>query len=108
VGVALALERRAAQLAQIAARIGANGRIPALNQGEKMQLGIFFREERAITQQFERWMLPAARGSRESRLDRLIPRLAALHRNLLANSQAAELMLAQELTDVARYSARRP
>lgn len=108
VGVALALERRAAQLAQIAARIGTNGRIPSLQQGEKMQLGIFFREERAITQQFERWTQPAARGKgAETRLDRLIPRLVALHRSLLANSQAAELLLAQELAEIARFAARR-
>lgn len=108
VGVALALERRAAQLAQIAARIGTAARIQSLGQGEKMQLGIFFREERAIIQQFERWMLPAARGAKETRLDRLIPRLTALHRNLLANSQAAELLLAQELSEIARYAAKRP
>ena len=107
VGVALALERRAAQLAQITAKIGTNGKIPALGQGEKMQLGIFFREERAIIQQFERWTQPAARGSRETRLDRLIPRLTELHRTLLANSQAAELLLAQELTEIARFAAKR-
>lgn len=107
VGVALALERRAAQLAQIAAKIGTNGRIPSLGQGEKMQLGIFFREERAITHQFERWMMPAARGSRETRLDRLIPRLTALHRSLLANSQSAELLLAQELAEIGRFAAKR-
>jgi DNA polymerase-3 subunit delta len=107
VGVALALERRAAQLAQIAARIGPNGRIPSLGPGEKMQLGIFFREERAITHQFERWTMPASRGARETRLDRLVPRLTALHRQLLANSQAAELLLAQEMTEIARFAARR-
>ena len=107
VGVALALERRAAQLAQIAARIGTTGRIPSLGPGEKMQLGIFFREERAITQQFERWTQPAARGSRQTRLERLIPRLTALHRSLLANSQAAELLLAQELAEIARFAAKR-
>jgi len=107
VGVALALERRAAQLAQIAARIGTTGRIPSLGPGEKMQLGIFFREERAITQQFERWIHPAARGSCETRLERLIPRLATLHRSLLANSQAAELLLAQELAEIARFAAKR-
>lgn len=107
VGVALALERRAAQLAQIAARIGTNGRIQSLNQGEKMQLGIFFREERAITHQFERWTLPAARGARETRLDRLVPRLTALHRTLLANSQAAELLLANELSEMARFASKR-
>lgn len=107
VGVALALERRAAQLAQIAGRIGAGGRIPSLGPGEKMQLGIFFREERAITHQFERWTMPAAKGSRETRLDRLLQRLVALHRALLANSQSAEILLAQELAEIARYVARR-
>lgn len=107
VGVALALERRAAQLAQIAAKIGTNGKIHALGPGEKMQLGIFFREERAIIQQFERWMQPATRGSRETRLDRLIGRLTELHRTLLANSQAAELLLAQELAEIARFAAKR-
>lgn len=108
VGVTLAFERRAAQLAHIAAKIGTSVRIQSLGQGEKLQLGIFFREERAIIQQFERWMLPAARGSRETRLDRLVPRLTALHRALLANSQAAELLLAQELSEIGRYAARRP
>ncbi len=107
VGVALALERRAAQLAQIAARIGTNGRIPSLGQGEKMQLGIFFREERAITQQFERWTKPAAPAARETRLARLITRLVVLHRTLLANSQSAEILLSQELAEIARYAAKR-
>ncbi|HSJ78924.1 MAG TPA: DNA polymerase III subunit delta [Erythrobacter sp.] len=107
VGVALALERRAAQLAQIAARIGAGGKIQSLGPGDKMQLGIFFKEERAITQQFERWTQSATRGSRETRLDRLIPRLVQLHRTLLANSQIAELLLAQELAEIARYAAKR-
>jgi DNA polymerase-3 subunit delta len=31
----------------------------------------------------------------------------ALHRTLLANSQAAELLLAQELTEIARFAAKR-
>ena len=107
VGVALALERRAAVLAQIASRIGPNGAIDRLGAGEKMQLGIFFREERDIRAQFARWGQPAARGSRETRLDRLIPRLTDLHRQLLANSPAAELLLAQELTQIARFAAKR-
>jgi DNA polymerase-3 subunit delta len=107
VGLALALERRAALLAQVMARIGPRGKIAALGQGEKMQLGIFFREERSITQQFDRWRHPAQRGSRETRLDRLIPRLTMLHRTLLANSQTAELLLAQELAEIARYAAKR-
>jgi DNA polymerase-3 subunit delta len=107
VGVALALERRAAQLAQIAARIGPRGKIQALGTGEKMQLGIFFREERQIIQQYERWVQPAARGTPELRLHRLIGRLTQLHRTLLANSQAAELLLAQGLAEIARFAGKR-
>lgn len=107
VGVALALERRAAQLAQITARLGTNARISDLGQGEKAQLGIFFREERAIIQQYERWTKPAGRETRATRLDRLIPRLIQLHRTLLANSQSAELLLAQELAEIGRYAAKR-
>ena len=107
VGVALALERRAAQLAQIAAKIGTARRCGRVDKVQKMQLGIFFREERAIIQPFERWCQPAARASRETRLDRLIGRLTQLHRTLLANSQSAELLLAQELTEIARFAAKR-
>ena len=40
-------------------------------------------------------------------LDRLIPRLVQLHRTLLANSQIAELLLAQELAEIARFAAKR-
>ena len=107
VGVALALERRAAQLAQIAAYLGPRGNFDSIDKGAEMRLGIFFKEKRDIANQFKRWTMPAARGSQETRLDRLIPRLAALHRSLLANSQAAELLLAQELAEIVRFAAKR-
>lgn len=107
VGVALALERRAAQLAQIAAYLGPRGAFEQIDKGAEMRLGIFFREKRDIQNQFKRWLQPAARGSRETRLDRLIPRLTALHRSLIANSQAAELLLAQELAEIGRFAAKR-
>ena len=107
VGLALALERRAAQLAQITAYLGPRGAFDRLDRGEQARLGIFFKEARDIRQQFDRWRQPAQRGSTETRLDRLIDRLARLHRNLLANSQAAELLLAQELAEIARYAAKR-
>lgn len=107
VGVVLALERRAALLAQIAARIGPNGRIDSLGQHEKLQLGIFFREERDIRQQFPRWTIPADRKRRDSKLERLIARLTELHRRLLANSAASELLLVQELLQIARFAAKR-
>jgi DNA polymerase-3 subunit delta len=107
VGLALALERRAAQLAQIAAHLGPRGAFDQLDKASEARLGIFFKERREIRNQFERWRQPVARGGRETRLDRLIPRLIALHRKLLSNSQIAELLLAQELADIARFAARR-
>jgi DNA polymerase-3 subunit delta len=107
VGVALALERRAAQLAQIAAHLGPRGAFEQIDKVAELRLGIFFREKRDIAHQYRRWTQPAARGSAETRLDRLIPRLTALHRNLLANSQAAELLLAQELAEIGRFAAKR-
>jgi DNA polymerase-3 subunit delta len=99
VGLLLALERRTAKLAQITARLGPRGSLDNLGQGEKAQLGIFWKEERDIRQQLARW--PRAK------LDRLIPRIVALHQNLLANSQTAELLLAQDLAEIARFAAKR-
>ncbi|MBD2843048.1 DNA polymerase III subunit delta [Erythrobacter rubeus] len=99
VGLLLALERRAAQLAQILAKLGPRGSFDNLSKGEKAQLGIFWKEERDIRQQLARW--------HRSKLDRLIPRLVGLHRNLLANSQSAELLLAQDLAEIARFAVKR-
>ncbi|MEM6475015.1 MAG: DNA polymerase III subunit delta [Pseudomonadota bacterium] len=107
VGLLLALERRAAQLAQITAKLGPRGSLDALNKGEKAQLGIFWREERDVRQQLGRWNVPDRRGSKRTKLDRLIPRLIELHRTLLTNSQAAELLLAQDLAEITRFAARR-
>lgn len=107
VGLLLAIERRAAQLAQIAARIGPRGNFDNLGKGEKLQLGIFFKEERDIRQQLAIWQRNAARGSAETRLSRLIPRLMALHQTLLANSQTSEMLLAHNLTEIARFAAKR-
>lgn len=107
VGLLLALERRAAQLAQITAKLGPRGNFEGLSKGEKAQLGIFWREERDIRMQLGRWNIPERRGSRVRKLDRLIPRLVDLHRALLTNSQAAELLLAQDLAEIARFAARR-
>jgi DNA polymerase III subunit delta len=107
VGLTLAMERRAAVLAQVLARLGPRGKFESLGQGDKAQLGIFWREERDIRNQLSRWNVPASRGAKQTRLDRLIPRLTRLHRSLLANSQAGEILLAQELTQIARYAAKR-
>tara|TARA_B100001057_G_scaffold436744_1_gene468034 strand:+ start:53 stop:1099 length:1047 start_codon:yes stop_codon:yes gene_type:complete len=99
VGVLLAFERRAAQLARIAAALGPRP-FGDLNRGEEARLGIFFKEKREIGQQFALWR-------HGDKLDRLTQRLVGLHRDLLTNSQAAELLLAQGLADIARVAGAR-
>ena len=99
VGVLLALERRAAQLAQLAARLGRGGRINDLLEAEQKAHRVFWRDRRDLAVQLDRW--------NAAKLDRLVRRLAALHRTLLANSQAAELLLAQELAAITRYASPR-
>jgi DNA polymerase-3 subunit delta len=97
VGVLLAFERRAAQLARVAAALGPR-RYQSLDRGEKARLGIFFKEERDIAGQLQIW--------RGDRLERLVERLTDLHRQLLANSPAAEALLAQGLASMAREASR--
>ena len=99
VAVLLALERRAAQLAQLTARLGRGMQIGAMLEGELKARRVFWRDKPDLETQLRRWDAP--------RLDRLVRRLAALHRRLLANSQAAELLLAQELTEITRFAAPR-
>ncbi|MED5206852.1 MAG: DNA polymerase III subunit delta, partial [Pseudomonadota bacterium] len=99
VGVLLAFERRAAQLARIAAALGSRS-FGDLDRGEEARLGIFFKEKRDIGQQLALWR-------HGDKLDRLTQRLVALHRELLTNSQAAELLLAQGLADIARVAVAR-
>lgn len=98
VGVLLALERRAAQLARLTATLGSR-RLSDLDRGTKARLGIFWKDERDIAAQLQRW--------RGRELDRLVAKLVALHRALLANSQSAELLLAQGLAEIARHAGRR-
>lgn len=95
VGVALALERRAAQLAQLSAKLRPGDDVGGLLERER----VFFRDRRDIARQLQQW--------RGGKLERLVPRLTNLHRSLLANSQMAELILAQELAQIARYAAAR-
>ena len=99
VGLLLAFERRVAQLAQIAARIGPRGDVAAVLKAEVAARRIFWKDERDITVQIRRW--------RGKRLARLVERLVELHRALLTGSQNAELLLAQGLADIARAAAQR-
>ncbi|MEO6152005.1 MAG: DNA polymerase III subunit delta [Croceibacterium sp.] len=100
VGVLLALERRAAQLAHLKGKRGSGGRIGDLLESEQKAGRVFFRDKRDLHTQLERWSAP--------KLDRLLTRVAALHRALLGNSQVAELLLAHELVGIARQASRRP
>lgn len=95
VGTLLAFERRAALLAKIAAR--GSGRAP--DKGELQRLGVFWRDQQAVLRQTAIWRGP--------RLARLADRLVDLHRRLFADNQAAELLLSQGLTAIARQAARR-
>lgn len=99
VGLLLAFERRAAQLAQLAAKLGPRGDAASLVESEAAARRIFWKDKRDYITQLSRW--------RGKKLERLIERLAALHASLMANSQHAELLLAQELAGIARAAGRR-
>lgn len=99
VGLLLAFERRAAQLAQLAARLGPRGDVAALLEAESAARRVFWKDKRELGVQLRRWRGP--------RLARLVERLVELHRALLANSQNAELLLAQGLAEIARAAAPR-
>lgn len=96
VGLLLAFERRVAQLAQLAGRIGANQDISAFMEQEKGSRRVFFKDVPDLSRQLRVW--------RAKPLARLAQRLMALHRSLMANNHSAELLLAQELAEIARYA----
>jgi DNA polymerase-3 subunit delta len=100
VGVLLAFERRAAQLAQLAARCGTRGNVGDFVESERRAGRVFWRDAADLKAQLGFW--------RGHRLDRLVRRLAATHRALLANSSAAETLLAQELSEIARRALNQP
>lgn len=96
VGVLLAFERRTAQLAGLAARLNRQGDVASLLEAEKAARRVFWKDQRDLAVQLKRW--------RGRRLERLVEKVAGLHRDLLANSQSAELLLAQGLAEIARVS----
>lgn len=99
VGLLLAFERRAAQLADLAGKLGPRGDIQALLEAESAARRVFWKDKRDLGTQLGRW--------RGKRLARLLDRLMDLHRALLANSQNAELLLAQGLAEITRAAAPR-
>ena len=99
VGVLLAFERRAAQLAQLASKLGPRGDVAALIESEAAARRVFWKDKRDLGEQLRRW--------RGRRLERLVAKLVELHRVLLTNSQNAELLLSQGLAEITRVAAGR-
>jgi len=99
VGLLLAFERRVAQLAQLTAKLGNSGDLRALLDLESKSRRIFWKDIPEITTQMRIWRGP--------KLELLVARIAELHRNLLTNSQTAELLLSQGLAVIARRAAAR-
>ena len=100
VGVALALERRAATLLQLAGKLGDSQAIPALIEAEKAARRVFWKDAGDLAEELACW--------KGQRVVRLVDRLAALHRALLTNAQDAELFLFQELGEITRHATRAP
>lgn len=94
VGLLLAFERRAAQLAQLNARIGPRDRVKDFVGGEARAKRIFWKDEKDLVDQLELW--------RGAKMERLVARLVELHRSLLASGAAGETLLVQSLARIAR------
>ena len=65
-------------------------------ESERRAHRVFWRDANDLKVQLATW--------RGAALDRLVRRLTETHRALLSNSQAAEILLAQELAEIARKS----
>ena len=94
VGVLLAFERRAAQLAGLAARLGPRGNVQDFMEGERSARRVFWKDAPALTRQLDLWRGP--------KLERLLARLMALHRALLSNSHDSGIILMQSLAELTR------
>lgn len=96
VGLLLALERRVAQLAGLAARMEPGENLARFLDAEAGARRIFWRDKGALAEQLRAWRGP--------RLERLVQRLLSLHQAMLGSSPNAELLLAQELATIARMA----
>lgn len=98
VGLLLAFERRAVQLAGLAARAGTGGNLNAFLDGEVQARRVFFRDKPDLMLQLHKW--------RGARIERLLSKLAALHRTLMHDSSGASLRMSQAIVEIARVAAR--
>ncbi|SFG22562.1 DNA polymerase III, delta subunit [Novosphingobium sp. CF614] len=96
VGLLLAFERRAAQLAGLNARLGQNPDVANFLKAEAGARRIFWKDQPALGIQLKIWRGP--------RLERLVARLIAMHQSLMLNSQDAELLLAEGLLTITRIA----
>ncbi|KQM21996.1 DNA polymerase III subunit delta [Novosphingobium sp. Leaf2] len=94
VGLLLAIERRAAQLAGLNARFGDGRDLAGFLKVEAGARRIFWKDQAALGLQMQAW--------RGQKLERLVARLIELHQSLLANSRDAELLLSSGLLAIAR------
>lgn len=97
VGLVLALQRRAVQLAGLASKMGNNANIASFVDAESRRGPIFWKEKPDYVRQLGSWR-PAA-------LARLNERLIELHRNMMQSSQSTSQLLRNELTEIARAAA---
>ncbi len=97
VAILLAFERRAAQLAGLAARARGARDMAAFLDAEVSARRIFWKDKPDLAAQLSRW--------NSGRLERLVVRLVDLHQRMMVNSQASELLLSQGLTEIARAAA---
>lgn len=98
VGLLLAFERRAVQLAGLVARMGPGGNPASFVEQEVQSRRIFFKDGRDLALQLQKW--------RGQRLERLLMRLVALHRAMLSDSTTAQQKLQQAIAEIARAAAR--
>jgi len=98
VGLLLAFERRAVQLAQLTARAGTGGNLNSFLDAEIQARRVFFRDKPDLLLQLHKW--------RGGRIERLLNRLALLHRALLTDSVGAPLRMSQAIVEIARVAAR--
>lgn len=96
VGLLLAIERRAAQLAGLAARMGDRRDVEGFLKAEAGARRVFWKDQPVLLVQLQIW--------RGRRLERLVARLIAMHQSLLTHSQDAERLLANELLTIARLA----
>lgn len=96
VGLLLALERRAAQLATLSSRIAPGQSMAQFLDSEANARRIFWRDKAVLGEQLRAWRGP--------RLERLVHRLLATHQAMLTNSADAELLLTQELAIITRLA----